>query len=86
MPEPTVAAAASSEGAELRVAERGDHALAYAKGIDRIAGVLAAAGANDAALALQERAVVGATKARANRLANADPANLSEPAGRPMPS
>jgi DNA-binding protein WhiA len=72
----TVAAAATSEGAELRVAERGDHALAYAKGIDRIAGVLAAAGANDAALALQEQAVVGATKARANRLANADHANL----------
>lgn len=71
-----VAAVASSEGAELRVAERGDHALAYAKGIDRIAGVLAAAGANDAALALQEQAVVGATKARANRLANADHANL----------
>lgn len=71
-----VAAAATSEGAELRVSERGDHALAYAKGIDRIAGVLAAAGANDAALALQEQAVVGATKARANRLANADHANL----------
>jgi DNA-binding protein WhiA len=71
-----LAAAAAAEGAELRVAERGDHALAYAKGIDRIAGVLAAAGANDAALALQEQAVVGATKARANRLANADHANL----------
>lgn len=71
-----VAAAATAEGAELRVAERADHALAYAKGIDRIAGVLAAAGANDAALALQERVVVGATKARANRLANADHANL----------
>jgi DNA-binding protein WhiA len=71
-----VAAAASAVGADLRVIERGEHALAYAKGIDGIAGVLAAAGANDAALALQERAVVGATKARANRLANADHANL----------
>lgn len=71
-----VVAAAAAEGTELRIAERGDHVLAYAKGIDRIAGVLAAAGANDAALALQERAVVGATKARANRLANADHANL----------
>ena len=50
--------------------------LAYAKGIDRIAGVLAAAGASEAALALQERAVVGSTRARANRLANADHANL----------
>ena len=72
----TVAAAAAGEDAELRVSGRGEQSLAYAKGIDRIAGVLAAAGANDAALALQERAVVGSTKARANRLANADHANL----------
>ena len=71
-----VAAAAAAEGGELRVAERGEHALAYAKGIDRIAGVLAVAGASRAALALQERAVLGATRARANRLANADHANL----------
>jgi cell division protein WhiA len=71
-----VAAAAAAEGGELRVIERADHALAYAKGIDRIAGVLAAAGASEAALALQERAVVGSTRARANRLANADHANL----------
>ena len=71
-----VAAAAAGEGAELRVAQRGEQSLAYAKGIDRIAGVLAAAGASDAALALQERTVVRATRARANRLANADHANL----------
>jgi cell division protein WhiA len=71
-----VASAAAAEGGELRVAQRGDQALAYAKGIDRIAGVLAAAGASEAALALQERAVVGSTRARANRLANADHANL----------
>jgi hypothetical protein len=71
-----VAAAAAAEGGELRVTQRADHALAYAKGIDRIAGVLAAAGASEAALALQERAVVGSTRARANRLANADHANL----------
>jgi hypothetical protein len=71
-----VAAAAASEGGELRVAQRADHAVAYAKGIDRIAGVLAAAGASEAALALQERSVVGSTRARANRLANADTANL----------
>jgi cell division protein WhiA len=68
--------AAAAEGLALRVHERGDHALAYAKGIDRIAGVLALAGASDAALALEERAVVGETKARANRLTNADHANL----------
>ena len=72
----TVVAAAAAEGVELRVSRRAEQSLAYAKGIDRIAGVLAAAGANDAALVLQERAVVGWTKARANRLANADHANL----------
>jgi len=71
-----VAAAAAAEGGELNVTERADHVVAYAKGIDRIAGVLAAAGASEAALALQERAVVGSTRARANRLANADHANL----------
>jgi DNA-binding protein WhiA len=72
----TVSAAASGEGSELRVASRGEQSVAYAKGIDRIAGVLAAAGASDAALALQERAVVGSARAQANRLANADHANL----------
>jgi cell division protein WhiA len=71
-----LARVAAAEDVELRVLERRDHALAYAKGVDAIAGALAAAGANDAALALQERAVVGETKARANRLTNADEANL----------
>jgi cell division protein WhiA len=71
-----VVAASAAEGGDLRIVQRGEHALAYAKGIDRIAGVLAAAGASEAALALQERAVVGFTRARANRLANADHANL----------
>jgi cell division protein WhiA len=71
-----VAGVAAEEGVELRVLERTDHSLAYAKGIDAIAEALALAGASDAALALEERAVVGETKARANRLANADQANL----------
>jgi DNA-binding protein WhiA len=71
-----VAHAAAAEGAELRVSGNDERSVAYAKSIDRIAGVLAAAGANDAALALQERAVVGSARARANRLANADHANL----------
>jgi cell division protein WhiA len=62
--------------AQLGVATRGEGSVAYAKGIDRIAGLLATAGASDAALVLQERAVVGSTKASANRLANADHANL----------
>jgi cell division protein WhiA len=41
-----------------------------------IAELLAAAGAANAVLTFAERAVVGAAKSRANRLANADHANL----------
>jgi DNA-binding protein WhiA len=70
------ASVAAGDGIELRIVDRGRHAAAYAKGIDEIAEVLAATGASDAALALEERAVVGATRSRANRLANADHANL----------
>jgi DNA-binding protein WhiA len=71
-----VAEAAAQEDVALSVLERRDHAVAYAKGLDRIAEALALAGASDAALALGEGAVVGETKARANRLTNADQANL----------
>ena len=67
---------AARDHIELTVRERGRYAVAYAKGAERIGAVLAAAGASDAALALAERSVVGATRARANRLANADHANL----------
>jgi DNA-binding protein WhiA len=67
---------AGRERLSLRVLDRGRHAVAYAKGREEIADVLAAAGASDAVLLLEERAVVGATRARANRLANADHANL----------
>ena len=62
--------------------ERADHVVAYAKGIDRIAGVLAAAGASEAALALQERAVVGSTRARATGSRTPTTRTLSAPAGR----
>jgi DNA-binding protein WhiA len=71
-----VASVAEAEGLRLRVLDRGRHATAYAKGIDRIADLLAAAGANDAAIALEEHTVVRATRSHANRLANADHANL----------
>ena len=71
-----VADVARREGATLAVLERRGHALAYAKGTDTIADVLAAAGASDAVLGFEERAVMGATRSRANRLANADHANL----------
>ena len=74
---------ASLEGAEflatlapLVALDRGRHALAYAKGAETIADVLAGAGASDTVLTLDEHAVVAATRGRANRLANADQANL----------
>jgi DNA-binding protein WhiA len=62
--------------ARLAVLDRGRHAVAYAKGMEAVAGVLAAAGASETVLALEERAVVAGTRSRANRLANADHANL----------
>jgi hypothetical protein len=71
-----LAAVAAAEGVELQVAERARHALAYAKGTEAVAGVLAVAGASDSALALEEHGVMGAARAAANRLANADHANL----------
>jgi len=58
------------------VIERRGHAAAYAKGSETIADLLGFVGAHDAALAMGESAVVGVTRARANRLANADHANL----------
>jgi DNA-binding protein WhiA len=74
---------ASPEGAEflaslapLTVLDRGRHAIAYAKGAEAIVDVLAEAGASDVVLALDEHSVIAATRARANRLANADHANL----------
>lgn len=67
---------ARRERLQLQVLDRGRHAVAYAKGAAAIADVLNAAGAADAVLSFEERAVVGATRARANRLANADHANL----------
>ncbi|HET9325057.1 MAG TPA: DNA-binding protein WhiA [Gaiellaceae bacterium] len=71
-----IAAVAAAEEIELGVQERGGHAYAYAKGTETIAEILAAAGAAGAVLTFAERAVVGQAKARANRLANADHANL----------
>jgi DNA-binding protein WhiA len=71
-----IADVARREGIVLNVAERRTHALAYAKGHDAIADVLAVAGAGDTALRLEEHAVLAALRADANRLANADEANL----------
>jgi cell division protein WhiA len=60
----------------LAVVERRNHAVAYAKGHEAISDLLAVAGAGDTALRLEEHAVFAATRAHANRLANADEANL----------
>jgi DNA-binding protein WhiA len=67
-------------GVPLCIAERRGHALAYAKGHDAIAGALAAAGAGDTALELEEHAILASLRAEANRLANADEANLERAA------
>jgi cell division protein WhiA len=82
-----IAEVAAAEQIPLGVQERGGHAFAYAKGSETIGEVLAAAGAAGAVLTFAERGVVGAAKARANRLANADHANLvrsSRAAGRQL--
>jgi cell division protein WhiA len=67
---------AARSGAELHVLERPRHAVAYAKSADAIADVLIAAGASDVVLVLEESSVMAATRSDANRLANADHANL----------
>jgi DNA-binding protein WhiA len=71
-----LARVAAEAGARLGVLDRGRHAVAYAKGMETIADVLALAGASEAVLLFEESAVMSATKSRANRLANADHANL----------
>lgn len=71
-----LAEVARAEGIELSTAERSTHALAYAKSWEVIESLLSAMGASETVLALEERAVVAQTRAQANRLANADHANL----------
>ena len=67
---------ARGEGLRLGVHDRDRHSVAYAKGLPAIRDLLLAAGANDLVLVLEERAVLAATRSQANRLANADHANL----------
>ena len=66
----------SLEDVRLGVRERTRFAVAYAKGAERIADALAMAGASGAALTIEEHEVIGSARAHANRLANADHANL----------
>lgn len=67
---------ASAAGVRLRVVDRPSHAAAYAKSSDAVEAYLSVAGAADTVLALEERALVAGLRGEANRLANADHANL----------
>ena len=67
---------AERAGVELGLVERETHAAAYAKSWDVIESVLALAGATETVLALEERAVLASARGKANRLANADHANV----------
>ena len=67
---------AAADDVVLGVLERDSHAAAYTKSWEGIESLLALAGAAETVLALEERAVVAATRGQANRLANADHANL----------
>jgi cell division protein WhiA len=71
-----VAEVGAREDLRLAVAQRRTHAVAYAKRADVIADLLAVAGASETPLRIDEHSVVAATRAHANRLANADEANL----------
>ncbi len=67
---------ASAAGVRLRVRDRDDFSLAYAKSWEAIEGYLSIAGAVETVLELEERALVAGLRSDANRVANADHANL----------
>jgi hypothetical protein len=67
---------ASAVGVRMRVIDRESHSAAYAKSWDAIEAFLSVAGAAETVLSLEERALVAGLRAEANRLANADHANL----------
>jgi hypothetical protein len=71
-----VRSVASAADVRLRVIDRAQHAAAYAKGWEAIEAFLSVAGASAAVVALEERALVAGLRVEANRLANADHANL----------
>ncbi|HET9937810.1 MAG TPA: DNA-binding protein WhiA, partial [Gaiella sp.] len=71
-----VRSVASAAGVRMRVLDRESHSAAYAKSWDGIESYLSVAGASDTVLALEERALVAGLRADANRLANADHANV----------
>jgi DNA-binding protein WhiA len=67
---------ARAEGVQLATAHRVSHSLVYAKSWEAIESLLVLMGAAETVLALEERQVLAETRSRANRLANADHANL----------
>lgn len=67
---------ARTEEIDLRVRERRDHAIAYAKQREQIESLLTLLGASEAALALAEGYVSHRVREDANRRTNADTANL----------
>ena len=67
---------AATAGARFGLVERDGHTAAYAKGWETIETLLAFIGATETVLALEERSVVASARANANRMANADHANL----------
>ena len=71
-----VRSVASAAGVRMRVLDRESHSAAYAKSWDSIEAYLSVAGASETVLALEERALVAGLRADANRVANADHANL----------
>jgi hypothetical protein len=71
-----VRSVASAADVRMRVIDRESHSAAYAKSWDAIEAYLSVAGAAETVLALEERALVAGLRADANRLANADHANL----------
>ena len=71
-----VRSVASAAGVRMRVIDRRSHSAAYVKSWDAIEAYLAIAGATETVLALEERALVAGLREQANRLANADHANL----------
>jgi hypothetical protein len=71
-----VRSVASAAGVRMRVTDRESHSVAYAKSWEGIETYLSVAGAVETVLALEERALVAELRAGANRLANADHANL----------
>jgi DNA-binding protein WhiA len=71
-----VRSVASAAGIRMRVLDRESHSAAYSKSWEGIEAYLSVAGAVETVLALEERALVAGLRGHANRLANADHANL----------